>query len=591
MLAAAASGPGGATAIEDREATALGAWGRDAAKLAATPRTTVVLDGAVYNRGELGGSGDDAALIAGLHEEIGFERALDRLNGDFSIALHDRDSGELWLARDRFGVKPLYYAEGDRVLAFASRPRALFGVPGVSREPNRQFVALFAASHYRTIDNQPERSPYEDIAQLPAAHLLRFANGRAEVRRWWSLDADDPVTGSEEELAERYRDLLLDAVGIRVASAGRPAFTLSGGMDSSTVLACAVERTGSKQEAFSSVYEDATYDESDEIRTMLDSSVDRWHQVRIGSPDLLSTISEMIDANDEPVATATWLSHYLLCREVAGGGFDSLLGGLGGDELNAGEYEYFFYFFADLVAAGREEELDRETRSWIEHHDHPVFKKSFDVMRDGLDRLVDLSTPGRCLPDRVRLLRYASALDPGYFDLDSFEPVMDHPFSSYLKNRTYQDIYRETAPCCLRAADRQCTAFGLEVLWPFFDHRLVELMFRVPNGMKIRDGVTKRLLREATADLLPEETRTRIAKTGWNAPAHAWFSGGGRELLLDLTGSESFRSRGIYRPEEVRRLIDEHEEIVRSGRPAENHMMFLWQLVNLELWMQWLDAT
>jgi asparagine synthase (glutamine-hydrolysing) len=591
MLAASAAGPGGATAVEARDGAALGSRGGPDPKLAATPRTTVVLDGAVYNRSELGGSGDDAALIAGLHEEIGFERALERLNGDFAVALHDRESGVVWLARDRFGVKPLYFAEGDGVFGFASRPRALFGVPGVSKELNRQFVALFAASHYRTIDNQPDRSPYEDIAQLPAAHLLRLANGRTEVRRWWSLEADDPATGSEEELAERYRELLLDAVGIRVESAGRPAFTLSGGMDSSTVLACAVERTGSKQDAYSSVYEDATYDESDEIRSMLDSSVERWHQVKIGTPDLVATITEMIEVNDEPVATATWLSHYLLCGEVAEGGFDTLLGGLGGDELNAGEYEYFFYFFADLVAAGKEDELEHETRKWIEHHDHPVFRKSFDVMRDGLDRLVDLSTPGRCLPDRARLLRYAPALNHDYFDLDSFEPVMDHPFSSYLANRTFQDIYRETAPCCLRAADRQCTAYGLEVMWPFFDHRLVELMFAVPNEMKIRDGVTKRLLRDATEGLLPEETRTRIKKTGWNAPAHDWFSGAGRELLLEIVEDERFRSRGIYEPAEVRRLIDEHEQIVRSGRPADNHMMFLWQLVNLELWMRWLDAT
>jgi asparagine synthase (glutamine-hydrolysing) len=298
----------------------------------------------------------------------------------------------------------------------------------------------------------------------------------------------------------------------------------------------------------------------------------------------------MIAVHDEPVATATWLSHYLLCDEVRGAGFGSLFGGLGGDELNAGEYEYFFYFFADLAIAGRDADLDRETRKWIEYHDHPIYRKSAGVMRDALGRLVDLGTPGLNKPDRRRMLRYRAALDREYFDLDAFEPVLDRPFPSYLKNRTYQDLFRETAPCCLRAEDRQATAAGIDHFLPFLDHRLVELMFRVPGTMKFRDGVTKHLLREAMTGLLPEETRTRIKKTGWNAPAHVWFVGPGADLLRDLAGSQRFRERGIYDAEEVRRIIDEHETIVTSSRAVDNHMMFLWQLLNLELWLRQVEA-
>ncbi len=167
---------------------------------------------------------------------------------------------------------------------------------------------------------------------------------------------------------------------------------------------------------------------------------------------------------------------------------------------------------------------------------------------------------------------------------------MEAPFRSYLKNRTHQDLYRETAPCCLRAADRQCTAFGLDVSWPFYDHRLVELMFQVPGRLKIREGVTKHLLREAMRGIVPEETRTRIKKTGWNAPAHVWFCEAGRELVLDLLSSRAFRERGIYHPARVRELLDEHQAVVSEGRPVDNHMMFLWQLVNLELWLRRHDS-
>jgi asparagine synthase (glutamine-hydrolysing) len=127
---------------------------------------------------------------------------------------------------------------------------------------------------------------------------------------------------------------------------------------------------------------------------------------------------------------------------------------------------------------------------------------------------------------------------------------------------------------------------GLQHFDPFLDHALVEFMYRIPGTLKIRDGVTKRLLRSAMRGILPESTRTRVAKVGWNAPAHIWFTGRNLADLRDMVRSRGFRERGIYRVREVERLLDEHVDIVRSGAVKENHMMFLWQLVNLELWLQ-----
>jgi asparagine synthase (glutamine-hydrolysing) len=314
--------------------------------------------------------------------------------------------------------------------------------------------------------------------------------------------------------------------------------------------------------------------------------VARWHPVPIEEFDLFEVVRRMVRAHGEPVATATWLSHFMLCDQVRRAGFKSLFGGLGGDELNAGEYEYFFFHFADLALAGRQPELEHEIACWARHHDHPVFRKSREVAVETMARVTDPGHVGMIRVDERRLTRYYAAVSPDYYDLARFRPEMDHPFSSWLKNRTYQDIFRETAPCCLRAEDRDCVAFGLEHADPFFDHRLVEFMFRVPGQMKIRDGVTKRLLREAMCGILPEETRTRIKKTGWNAPAHLWFTGAARAQLLDLVASRVFRERGIYNIEEVTRLIREHEEIVASDARRENHMMFLWQMVNLEIWFR-----
>ena len=559
--------------------------------LASRDSLSIAIDGRIFNAGDFGAADRSAAeIILDLYARYGFEDALNRINGDFAVALYDAAAGSLWLGRDRVGVRPLYFTYLHGVFAFASQPGALLRLPGVSRQVNHRFAGLFAGSHYRSFDNARDESPYADIRQLPAGHIAEVKAGRApRLAAYWNLREQPDFTLPEQELAEQYRHLLVDAVRIRLTGSESPAFLLSGGMDSSSVIASAVRVSGKKQHAFSSVYDDRTYDESDEIRSMLDSSVEQWHPIRIGNPDVFDTIDRMVRTHDEPVATATWLSHYLLCEQAAKMGFGTLFGGLGGDELNAGEYEHFFFRFADLRQSGDEDTLRREVDQWVRHHDHPVYRKNMAVVENSLRHIVDLASPGLCHPDRARLDRYAAAVNPDYFNVRGFVPLMDCTFSSYLKNRAFHDIFRETAPCCLRAEDRQTAAFGLQHFDPFFDYRLIEFMFRVPGSLKIRDGVTKILLREATKGLLPEETRTRIKKTGWNAPAHVWFSGTALDTVRDMVASRVFRERGIYNVSEVDRLIDEHQRIVNDPAPRENHMMFLWQLVNLELWLRSVD--
>lgn len=546
-----------------------------------------VVDGTFYNASELVGEPErgPAHQMIATYRKAGFADALKRINGDFAVALFDEQTGTLSLGRDRIGVRPLYYHAGAGTFAFASRPQALRSLPGVSRGVNRCHVAVFAGSHYRYIDNAPNESPFADIRQLPAASLLELKGRAVQVRPYWSLGEQPEWTEDEDSLAERYRELLIDAVGSRLKGALRPVFTLSGGMDSSSVLACAVHLTGERQEAVSSVYVDKTYDESDDIRGFVAEKVSCWTPIPVEDFDLFDVVRQMVRAHDEPVATATWLSHFLLTRSVARQGYDIVFGGLGGDELNAGEYEYFVFNFADLRQRGLHADFEHEIATWAQHHDHPIYRKHRDAAFGHLRRLAG-GTPGEVLVDSERLIRYYPAVKKSFYDLHAFQPVLDHPFSSWLKNRTYQDIFRETAPCCLRAEDRNCNSAGLNHADPFFDHRLVEFMFRVPGSMKIRDGVTKRLLREAMKGILPEETRTRVKKTGWNAPAHIWFNGPAAELLLDLVHSRAFRDRGIYDVPEVIRLIEEHRAIVKEGVAQENHMMFLWQLLNVEMWFQ-----
>ena len=547
---------------------------------------SILFDGYIFNSRELFGDQPDVRGFGQLYTQYGFQHAIELINGDFAVALFDHRRHELYLGRDRFGVRPLYWRLIEGSVAFSSRPWGLAKLEGDSVALNTAFVARYAGGHYRYFDNSPDQSPYRDVSQLPSASWLRFSGGQVSQGSYWALKEEADFADSEGELAERYRALLLDAVSLRVRKASFPAFTLSGGMDSSSILSCASQYLGKSFKVYSSVYSDKTFDESEDIQAMRQGAAQDWNPVLIDNPDVFGLVERMVLAHDEPVATATWLSHYLLCKESSNNGHDVLFGGLGGDELNAGEYEYFFYLFADLIASGSLEELEHEITNWIAHHDHPVFRKSRDIAIKTIQRVTDPKTGCKCLPDLIRLRKYSAVVNKDYYDLIDFQPVMEAPFTSYLKNRTFQDLTRETAPCCLRAEERQAASFGMQSIDPFFDYRLVEFMFRVPNHMKIRSGVTKILLRKAMKGILPEETRTRVKKTGWNAPAHLWFSGKGLDRLYDMVLSRNFRETDIYVQSEVLKILDSHKKIMSEGSNEENHMMFLWQLVNLYCWIR-----
>jgi asparagine synthase (glutamine-hydrolysing) len=550
----------------------------------------VAFDGLIFNRDVLAAppEANDAAVLAGLFRRHGLTGALDRLNADFACAILDRAAGRLHLARDRFGVKPLYYAARGPLIAFASRPAGLFASGLFDPMPRADYLATFAGGHYRFFDNPPEATPYEGIAQLAPGTVLTVAGGAVATARWYALSDQGDDGRPLEALAEDYRALFRDAVARRLTRLARPAFTLSGGLDSTSVATTAALLSCTPAHAYSTVYGGGVYDETAEIRDALSSGRLDWHPVELGGLDLFGELARLTPLHDQPLSTVTWLAHAALCEAVQRAGHDGLLGGLGGDEQHAGEYDYFFYFFADLKAAGETLRLAHEIACWKRHHDHPVWRKSPAVAEAAMARLTDAGVPGRVRPDLGLATRYAEALMPEA--RRAIAATLEGPYRSYLKSHAFNEIYRETMPCCLRASERNTAALGLSDCFPFFDHRLVEFAMRVPSTLKIRDGVTKQLLRAAMAGTLPEATRKRIGKTGWNAPLHRWLAGPLKAPLLDLVRSRAFRERGLYRPEAVERLIAEHATIVEAGAARENHMMFLWQLISLETWLRGLDA-
>ncbi|MFH1140024.1 MAG: asparagine synthetase B [Pseudomonadota bacterium] len=550
----------------------------------------LVLDGAVYNRRELAGElgltvESDAELVLALLEARGYD-SLALVNGDFAGALFDSGRNELILFRDRFGVRPLVWTRAGSSVFFASEPRALAARPGFRPQPNEAMLFDYLATHYRYLFRDPARTFFHNVFQVPPAGFVRFTRESESTHAYWRLE-QNPKTKNRtpEEAAEKLKFLVRDAAARRLDENKKMGFSLSSGMDSSSVTGLAAEVLGRKVDIYSVGYGYGEYDESAGAAPAAQKFGSSWKNIPLSDPELFFEIATLIRRTGEPACTVTWLSHFHLARNAAADGQEILFSGLGGDECLAGEYEHFLYFFADLKRKGLERRLESEVACWIRLHDHPVFKKSWNVVEDVFRRLVDLDAPGLIHYDRDRYQKYLPWFEPDFVGAWDREPSMPHPFDSYLANRCFQDLTLETTPPSLAEDEKNTAAFGLETRFPFLDHRVVEFCFSLPEEWKYDRGVTKAPLRRAMHGVLPRANLTNTVKTGFNAPAHVWLAGRDRENVLDLIHSRSFISRGRLKPGAAEALFREH----LSGRA--NHMMFFWQLINAELWERSLSET
>lgn len=553
----------------------------------------LALDGNIFNPEDFFGKQNiysDAYRLLLAINKFGLISTLNKINGNFSLAILDTRSGSLTLARDRFGLKPLFFASFDGLICFASRAKPILNLPGISKELNFKFIQLAAATNYRFWDNDQWQSPFQAIKQLPAGYVVQFSNGKQSEFPFFRPIDDKSVSSEKHDATEEYMFLLQDAVDRRIQHATNPIFTLSGGLDSSAIVSMANQITKDKHVAISTIHKDKQYDERDQILDIVNLGHLNWIPVSIDEPDIFDTLSYIYKSHDYPLPTATWLNHFILSKKAARLGYTDIFTGLGGDELHAGEYDYFFYFFADLKAAGKTRLLNNEIRAWIDNHDHPIFRKSYEIAIQGIEALTDIQTPGQCLPNEALLYRYETLLTPAFNELNGLLPKYKTSSKSYLVSHSQNELMLNTMPCCIRSGRENSRLFGLQEFHPFLDTRLFDFMMTIPGEQKISNGVTKAFARKSYRNFLPEVTRTRIPKMGWNAPAHQWFSKNNREKLLDMISSKRFIERGIYNPIEVNQLVNQHFSILSKNLNQENHMMVIWQIVSLELWLQELET-
>jgi len=561
------------------------AWSED-------EQIAVVLNGEIYNyrelraqletRGHKFRSASDTEVLPHLYEEYG-TRMLDHLNGMFAFALWDARQRRLFLARDPFGEKPLYWGIFGGQLLFASEPKVLLAHPSVETRLN-----VDALRQYLSFDYVPAPlSIYEGIRKLPAAHALTLEEGRVEVWPYWQLSyrKNDPVP-TEVEAAARVEELLADAVRMRLVSDVPLGVLLSGGVDSSTVAALAVRASPETVKTFSISFAEKSFDESAYARSVADFLHTDHHEERLNSNLAADLIGEIGSWMDEPLSDPSVIPTYLLSRFTRQH-VTVALGGDGGDEIFAGYQMYPAHrmarlyervpraarrmfvesFVRRLPVKTKNLSLDYKARKFIEgmRYDdvvarHHVWFGSFTPEEQ--ERLL---TPAAKSAYGADVYASARALLDGCDATDTVERMQ------YLDTKLYlaEDI--------LTKVDRTSMAVSLEVRAPFLDRRVVEYVASLPVGYKLHGNTTKYILKRAMRPHLPAFV-TRRGKKGFGVPVAEWLKGRLRPLARDLLSPARLSRHGLFDAAYVARLQDEHE------RGAANHRKLLWTLLIFELW-------
>ena len=573
----------------------------------------ITYNGEIYNFAELRrelqskghhfASNTDTEVVIHLYEQEGADCVL-RLNGMFAFAICDLRSGkpELFLARDHFGVKPFYYAQRGRKLAFASEAKALLHVPEVEAE-----IDLESFHQYLTFLWVPEpKTMFRGIRKLPAGYCATFRDGELKIRQYWDLKfppADADYSRSEADLADEVRERFRHSVEQQMVSDVPIGAFLSAGLDSSSIVAMMCGATKQPVRTYTVTFPhkyrvgETTLDDPN-VPARLSRQLGCENQQIVVEPDVAGLLPRLTWHMDEPTADPAIITAYLVCREARKQA-TVLLSGVGGDELFAGYRKHAAHRWANLYRR-----IPGGLRAGIESGVAALPGLRGTAMK-GSVRLAKKMARSALLEPEDRFIRNCTYLDaeqkmslytrevqnqlrvsePAVRHHSSFDEVRD---ADFLNQMLYLDTKIFMTSLNLNYNDKMSMASSVEVRVPFLDRELAEFAaWNIPPDLKLKGFLrptTKHILRRAMQDVLPAEV-LRQPKAGFAAPVDYWLANDLREMVDDLLSDTNIRKRGLFRPEVVRRFVDEH----RSG--AEDWSMQIWQFLTLENWMRiFLDA-
>ena len=570
----------------------------------------IVLNGEIYNhrelrrdllrRGHVFRSDSDTEVIVHLYEERG-DRCVDELRGMFAFALWDVRRRRLLLARDRFGQKPLFYRFDGRRLLFASEIKAILagGAAGGADAP-RPEIDLRALDEYLTLRFIPSpRTLFQGIRKLPPAHLLVLDASDVEprtgclavapaieVRRYWQLRYFPKRGNREAELVEETRERVREAVDSHLISDVPVGAYLSGGMDSSLVVAMMSELREGPIPTFAVGVDDAGFNELP-WAAQVARHCHTDHHEEVVWPDMVELLPAMVHHLDEPsdpIAACMHQAAALASRHVK-----VVLTGDGGDEVFAGYDRYFGFRWVGLYAA-----LPEPVRRWLlgpalhTLRDSAAYKNLTQKARWMHD--LSFHEGGRRYAQATAFFRFGNEGKGGLYapdvavrlaELDPMESVVrgfEEAEARHDLDRMLQaDVATRLPEHSLMLSDRMTMAHGLEARSPFLDHRLAEFVASLPVHLKMRGRRLKYLLRRVAAPYLPPAILER-PKQGFMFPLGYWMKGPLLPVLRHLLATSTLIEEGIFRREPVARLVDEHV----AGR-ADHHAR-LWMILNVEVW-------
>ena len=524
----------------------------------------------------------DTEVILHLYEELG-ERCVERLSGMFAFAIWDSNREKLVLARDRIGQKPLFYAIDGEELLFASEPKAILAV---RREAPR--IDYAALHHYLSLRFIPSpQTMFDGIQKLPPAHLLVFQNGKIRRERYWSLSFTSKREMSSSEWLDVVRDKLRAAIQSHLVSDVPVGAFLSGGMDSSMVVAMIRKDLGLPLTTIAIGDESPDFDE----RGYAALVADRYgtnHFEHAVKPNLVKLLPRMVwhlDEPSDPIAACQFHAAELAATHVK-----VVLGGDGGDELFAGFDRYtglgyldYYRFIPSLIRS-------KVLGPLFQHLPDSFAYKSITQKLRWMHQLSDLERAGERYAEATCFFRfnhlekqglYSNALWQELGDLNSASVISDAyesaPADEPIDQMLYADFVTRLPEHSLMLNDRMSMAHSLELRSPFLDHELVELMAACPADIKIKGGQLKSLLRDISVEYLPDEI-IRRRKQGFMFPVAYWFKNELYPFLQQFLRESVFVREGLFELDYVNELLSSH----RSGK-RDNHVR-LWMLMNLEIW-------
>jgi asparagine synthase (glutamine-hydrolysing) len=554
----------------------------------------IVYNGEIYNhpslRREMESKGhtfrtqSDTEAIIHLYEEMG-ERCVEELSGMFAFAIWDEKQQKLLLARDRIGQKPLFYAQEGGDLFFGSEIKAILALH--PREPELDPLAMHDYLSLRFIS--PPHTIFKNIKKLPPAHTLVFQDGNITLRQYWQLSFRQKLSLSEAEILEALREQLKRTVDSHLLSDVPVGAFLSGGLDSSMVVAILARDLGLKPQTFSIGVAESDFDETPYARIVARQYGTNHTEERVQA-DLIHSLPKMIwhmDEPSDPIAACMFQAARLASRHVK-----VVLGGDGGDELFAGFDRYVGNRYIDVYSLMPLALRRGVMGPMLDRLPDSFTYKSMTQRLRWVHHLSMQSTAAEQYAEATCFFRFTHAekqelysdrlwKDLGYVDSTRSITV---PFNNaeaddLLDRMLYTDFVTRLPEHSLVLTDRMTMAHGLEARSPLLDHELVEFLAKVPANIKVQNNQPKHLMRKLARDYLPPSILQR-EKQGFMFPIAYWFRTDLFPFISNALTNSHFVKEGWFKRERIEKLLTEH----RTNR--HDHHVRLWMLLNLEIWHQ-----